>query len=107
MVLAPATASLVGAGAGDVQSPTQPSGAGLNSTLRELSSALGVGLSGVVLAATANHSLNAGAITAPDVLTSMHVALTSVAIALVAALVLMATDIAILAQYRRRDIHQS
>jgi MFS family permease len=86
--------------------PTQPSGAGLNSTLRELSSALGVGLSGVVLAATANHSLSTGTITGPDVLTSMQVALTAVAIALVAALLLMATDIALLARYRRRDIHR-
>jgi MFS family permease len=85
---------------------SQPSGAGLNSTLRELSSALGVGLSGVVLAATTNHSLATGTITGGDVLVSMHGALTAVAIALVAALVLMATDIALLARYRRRDIHQ-
>lgn len=82
---------------------TQPSGAGLNSTLRELSSALGVGLSGVVLAATANHSLNSGTITGPDVLVSMQVALTSVAVALVAALIFMAADISLYARYQRRD----
>jgi MFS family permease len=86
-------------------SPSQPSGAGLNSTLRELSSALGVGLSGVVLAATTNHTLNTGTITGPDVLTSMHVALTAVALALVAALLLMATDIVASARRKRRDIH--
>jgi MFS family permease len=113
----PLSTQLTAAASGAGQSPpsrisssggatTQPSGAGLNSTLRELSSALGVGLSGVVLAATTNHSLNTGTITGPDVLSSMHVALSAVAIALVVALLLMATDIVVGTRRKRRDIHQ-
>jgi len=82
--------------------PSQPSGAGLNSTLRELSSAIGVGLSGVVLAVTANQSASAGTITGPDVLSSMQLALTLVAIALLVALALMFADIRLLARRRLR-----
>ncbi|MCU1405853.1 MAG: major facilitator transporter [Glaciihabitans sp.] len=85
-----------------IPTTTKPSGAGLNSTLRELSSAVGVGLSGVVLATTTSHSLAAGTITGPDVLSSMHLALTVVAIALLAALVLMFIDIRLLSARRRR-----
>jgi Na+/melibiose symporter-like transporter len=84
--------------------PAQPSGAGLNSTLRELSSAVGVGISGVVLALVTNHSVNAGSISGDDVLASMHVALTVVAVALLVALLLMVADIALLSRRRARAV---
>jgi MFS family permease len=106
---------VVGIGAGLCSSPLstqvtstplvvgEPTGVGLNSTLRELSSSVGVGLSGVVLASfTLGATSGSTSITGDVVLESMRVTLTGVAVLLLLAAGLMFVDTRALAARRRR-----